>query len=288
MEHFISVESLTKSEIYSLIYELNDICHSDSSIAQYYCDNATLLRSKLMATLFLSKSLRTRASFISSFLRLGGSHLCFEEVERCIIDKTNMEPLEDIAGYISQYCDTLVIRSDNLDHFEKLTSGASVPIISAGHAQISHPTTALNYLADIHQNLGRLHDLRVLVVAKLPKRSVMSLIEGLNKWDNSIDYIDPNTSSVKGLSEDEEVLKKYNVIFFDENQSDYESEESYFSLNYKTYKNIRESCHIIHAKPVIKLLDLDVKMNLKNNFYMQSRNSSVLKSIIFKKLINVK
>ncbi|MDP2575067.1 hypothetical protein Q8W40_22930 [Vibrio penaeicida] len=287
MDHFVSIKDISKDLIESTVFELLDICKNEATIKDYYHENAYSLRSKILATLFVSDSLRTRAGFVSSFLRLGGSHLSFDMYEKLIEKNMSNEPLSDITGYISQYVDLIAIRCDSKSYFDDLIQGSSVPVISAGHGQKSHPTTAINYLSSIYKNTKKLNDLNVLVVAVEPKRCVNSLVEGLKKWKgNKVEVRSPFYIDNYELFSCNE-LKKFDVIFFDEDIVDYERSSPYFKLSLDMYNNIKSSIHIIHAKPVINLFEHSLKNTLKTDLQKQSRNSSILKSLLYKRLVNI-
>ena len=104
--------------------------------------NKKALDGKIMATLFYEPSTRTRLSFESAMLRLGGQVIGTENAAE-FSSAIKGETLEDTIRIINAYCDLIVLR-----HF---ASGASdiaakysrVPIINAGDGSHEHPTQAL-------------------------------------------------------------------------------------------------------------------------------------------------
>ena len=277
-----------------------EITETDSSLSDFYNENHTYLKSKILVTFFNSYSLRTRASFISAFLRMGGAHMEFSQHENMINNKTNIESVADTFGFISEYCDCLVVRCDSSKLFKDICESASVPIISAGHGEIENPTTAINYLVSIKRNLGRLDDLSILVIAKPPKRCINSLVTGLKNWKgNSFSFYNPFTGCFYTHDDCvyiEEVKKGYNkpdlsrfdLVFVDESFSDFKNQkEPKFIIGNSVWKQISTNTHFIHAKPIIGLLSDQVKGLVSDQTKLESKNSAVLKSLIFRTLIDI-
>lgn len=300
MNNITSVNSLSKQCLGELIDEANKLAVCEKYLNEYFKKNKDYLNSKILVTFFDSYSLRTRASFISSFLRLGGSHMEFRHHEYLIKRQENFESVSDTFGFISQYCDCLVVRCKSSKVFFEIKSSVEVPIISAGHGDEENPTTAINYLASIKRKLGRLDSLNILVLAKPPKRCVNSLVRGLSNWKNNnftfynpfsmSYYIHQDCQNIPLQIEPNKIpqFQEYDLIFMDESRSDYLGSKSPgLILDDFAWKKIKSKSHLIHAKPVIGLISVELKNSLHSKMKIESRNSSVMKSLIYKKLINV-
>lgn len=133
------------------------------------------LRTRVVALYFATPSFRTQMSFASATLRLGGNTL---DVPNAIA----REDIIDVAHQLSFYAHYVVVRLQSSAEFDVLTSHSRVPVISAGHGATAHPTTGITQLFSIHEHIGRLEDLTLLIIAKLPKRGVNSLLEGLSLY----------------------------------------------------------------------------------------------------------
>jgi aspartate carbamoyltransferase catalytic subunit len=129
----------------------------------------------VLATLFYEPSTRTRLSFESSMLRLGGNVISTENA-REFSSAIKGESVEDTIRIVEGYADAIVIR-----HFDQGAAGraatvASVPIINAGDGPGEHPTQALLDLYTIRHALGRTDNLRIALVGDLRYgRAVRSL-----------------------------------------------------------------------------------------------------------------
>ena len=114
-----------------------------------------LLAHRIMASLFYEPSTRTRLSFESAMLRLGGSVLG-TEAAHTFSSAIKGETLEDTVRMVSAYADVIVLRHDQLGAAARAAAVASVPVINAGDGPGEHPTQALLDLYTIERELGRI------------------------------------------------------------------------------------------------------------------------------------
>jgi len=142
------------------------------------------LKGKILASLFFAASTRTRLSFESAMLRLGGGVVTVESGESS--SSTKGETIEDSIRVISQYADGIVLRHAEVGAAARAAAVASVPIINAGDGNLGqHPTQALLDLYTIQRELGREEDISVVFVGNLKYyRSARSLSYLLSKYKN--------------------------------------------------------------------------------------------------------
>ena len=150
------------------------------------------MRGKIMASLFYEPSTRTRFSFESAMLRLGGKVISTENAAE-FSSVAKGETLEDTIRVINNYVDVIVLR-----HFEKGASKkaslvSNIPIINAGDGVGQHPTQALLDLYTIKKELGQIDNLHIAMVGDLKNgRTVRSLVYLLGKYKNiNISFISP-------------------------------------------------------------------------------------------------
>jgi aspartate carbamoyltransferase catalytic subunit len=133
------------------------------------------LDGQVLATIFYEPSTRTRLSFESAMLRLGGSVISTENA-REFSSAIKGESVEDTIRIIEGYADAIVIRHFEQGAAARASSVASVPILNAGDGPGEHPTQALLDLYTIKHELGRIDDLRIALVGDLKYgRAVRSL-----------------------------------------------------------------------------------------------------------------
>ena len=118
------------------------------------------LAHRIMATLFYEPSTRTRLSFESAMLRLGGA-VIGTEAARTFSSAIKGETLEDTVRMVSTYADLIVLRHDEAGAAARAASVASVPVVNAGDGPGEHPTQALLDLYTIERELGHVEGVRV-------------------------------------------------------------------------------------------------------------------------------
>jgi aspartate carbamoyltransferase catalytic subunit len=141
-----------------------------------------LLPGRVMATLFYEPSTRTRLSFESAMLRLGGQVVSTENA-RDFSSAIKGETLEDTVRIVGGYSDCIVLRHPEEGAAARAAAVSTVPVINAGDGRGEHPTQALLDLYTIRAELGRLEGLRVVMAGDLANgRTVHSLIRLLSQY----------------------------------------------------------------------------------------------------------
>lgn len=143
-----------------------------------------VLQGRIMASLFYEPSTRTRLSFESAMLRLGGNVITTENASE-FSSAIKGETLEDTVRVISAYADVIVLRHFEEGASRKAALASGVPIINAGDGPGQHPTQALLDLYTIARELGRTEDLAIAFVGD-PKhgRTIRSLAYLLGRYRN--------------------------------------------------------------------------------------------------------
>jgi aspartate carbamoyltransferase catalytic subunit len=144
----------------------------------------------ILATLFYEPSTRTRLSFESAMLRLGGQVLGFADSSTS--SATKGETLADTARMISAYSDIIVIRHPLAGSAKVVSEYATVPVINAGDGAREHPTQTLTDLFCIRRELGTLSGLKVGLAGDLKYgRTVHSLAPAMASFGSDIVCISP-------------------------------------------------------------------------------------------------
>ncbi len=124
------------------------------------------LQGRILATLFYEPSTRTRLSFESAMLRLGGDVISTENA-REFSSAIKGETVEDTVRIVAGYADAIVIRHHEQGAAARAAAVSPVPIINGGDGPGEHPTQALLDLYTIRHELGRIDGLRVALVGDL-------------------------------------------------------------------------------------------------------------------------
>ena len=176
IRHLIDINDFSKDEIEELISVSNDIIENKDKYSKK-CDG------KILATLFFEPSTRTRLSFESAMLRLGGNVLGFSEASSSSTSKG--ESLSDTITVVGGYCDLIAMRHPKEGAPMVACKNSVVPIINAGDGGHNHPTQTLTDLLTISREKGRLDNLTIGLCGDLKfGRTVHSLISALSRYNN--------------------------------------------------------------------------------------------------------
>ncbi len=155
----------------------------------------TALEGAVLANLFFEPSTRTRTSFGSAFLRLGGRLL--ETADESYSSLVKGESLEDTARVMGGYADVVVVRHHEAGSVAKYAAASQIPVINAGDGSGEHPTQALLDGYTLARELGRddysLDGVHIAMVGDLRySRTVHSLAKLLSLYDGlSFSFISP-------------------------------------------------------------------------------------------------
>ena len=174
MKHLTDILDLSVSELDQLISRAEDI----SALPEQYAD---ALRHKTLATLFFEPSTRTRLSFESAMLSLGGNVIGFSDANSSSSAKG--ESLADTIEVVSGYADIIAMRHPREGAPYIACAHSAVPVINAGDGGHLHPTQTLADLLTIKRDLGRLDGLTVGLCGDLKYgRTVHSLIAAMSRY----------------------------------------------------------------------------------------------------------
>jgi aspartate carbamoyltransferase catalytic subunit len=151
----------------------------------------TLLKGRILATLFFEPSTRTRLSFEAAMQRLGGGVISMGSVESSSVAKG--ESLVDTVRTVSQYADAIVIRHPRIGSAKEAADAAPIPVINAGDGAGQHPTQALLDIYTIRKEVGSLKNLTVSLVGDLKHgRTVHTLVELLSLFQSRLYLVSPS------------------------------------------------------------------------------------------------
>jgi aspartate carbamoyltransferase len=177
------------------IDELHLIMDTAARLERAVHDEGALrtLAGRIMATLFYEPSTRTRLSFESAMLRLGGQVVSVAEAKTSS-SAAKGETLFDTGKMIESYAHVAVIRHPAVGSAQELAEGAAIPVINGGDGAGEHPTQALLDLYTIKKEKGRVEGLTVALVGDLKHgRTVHSLATVLANFKTRFYFVAPET-----------------------------------------------------------------------------------------------
>jgi aspartate carbamoyltransferase catalytic subunit len=184
-EHIIGIRYMTEEFIQHILDDASEIKKNPTK----YGDN---LKGKILSLAFWEASTRTKLSFESAMLRLGGKTLGFSSQAGTSIEKG--ESLSDTITMLAGYSDCIVLRHPRRGSAKlaaKFADKYGVPIISGGSGSQEHPTQALLDIFTIREFQHKLTGLSVGIVGDLRySRTISSLLFALSKFGrNTIHYL---------------------------------------------------------------------------------------------------
>lgn len=205
MRHLMSPLDFSVEELGKLLDLASDIEKNPVKYA-HACDG------KVLATLFYEPSTRTRLSFESAMIHLGGQVLGFSSAASSSAAKG--ESVSDTIRMISCYADICAMRHPKEGAPMVATAVSSIPVINAGDGGHQHPTQTLTDLMTIRSLKGRLDHLTIGLCGDLKfGRTVHSLINALVRYEDiSFVFISPEELRIPGYIR-EDVLDEKGVPY---------------------------------------------------------------------------
>ena len=154
----IKGKSLIEANDFSL-EEIDDLLDFAGKIITREKDYSDLCKGNLIATLFYEPSTRTKFSFESAILRLGGQVIGFADAMTSSVSKG--ESLVDTIQTISYYADLIIIRHPKEGAPKLASKFSKIPIINGGDGGHQHPTQTLTDLLTIHQLKGSISNFTI-------------------------------------------------------------------------------------------------------------------------------
>lgn len=269
-----------------------------------------VLQGKIVAQCFFEASTRTRLSFESATLRLGGQNIGFSSGEGLSIKKG--ETLHDTIRVISEYADLIVMRHPLEGAARLAAEGSAQPVINAGDGANQHPTQALVDLFTIQECQKSLDGLSIALVGDLKYgRTIHSFAQACMLFDVRLYFVSPEGLALPEPICDalkkqgvrfsfhrsmEEVLSKVDVLYLTRiqqerfNETDYQLGKNNFILTPALLNNakIRANLKVLHPLPRINEIDIGVDKTPYAHYFVQAANGVYVRQALLALLLNEK
>ena len=302
MNHLIDILQLSTQEIDELVAKANDIIARPEAYA-HKCDG------KILATLFFEPSTRTRLSFESAMLSLGGKVLGFSSASSSSASKG--ESVSDTIRTVSCYSDIIAMRHPKEGAPLVASMHSEVPVINAGDGGHNHPTQTLTDLLTIQREKGRFNDLTVGFCGDLKfGRTVHSLISALSRYTGiKIVLISPeelklpryvkeqyiksrNIPYIQSTSLDE-VMPELDILYMTRvqrerffNEEDYLRLKDSYILTPEKLKNAKPDLRILHPLPRVNEISVKVDDDPRAAYFRQALNGKYMRMALILKLLD--
>ena len=266
-----------------------------------------LLRGRLVGVTFFEGSTRTRLSFETAVLRLGGNVIGFSDAANTSLGRKG-ESLADSIRIITSYTDALVIRHPMEGAARLAADLSSVPVINAGDGANQHPSQTLLDMFTILETQGRLDDISIAFVGDLKYgRTVHSLAEALSLYHARMYLVSPASLAMPGYilshlqhmgitysvhSTIEEIIPKVDILYmtrvqkerFDE--TEYQHLRSRYILRPGMLAEARPGMKILHPLPRIDEITLGVDRTAHAYYFAQAENGVYAREALLSMVLN--
>ena len=301
--NLIDITDLSVEEINQLIATAEDIIANPVKY-QDACAH------KQLATLFFEPSTRTRLSFESAMLALGGSTLGFSEASSSSTAKG--ETVGDTIHTVSCYADIIAMRHPKEGAPYAASQFSEVPIINAGDGGHNHPTQTLTDLLTIRSLKGKLSGFTIGLCGDLKYgRTVHSLVKALSRYEGVrfifispeelqiprhiiTEVLEPSHQDYREVCSLEEVIGELDVLYMTRIQQErFFNEEEYlrlkgcYQLDEAMLRLAPADMPVLHPLPRIDEISTDVDNDPRAAYFDQVHNGVYIRMAIILALLGI-
>ena len=303
MENLIDIMQLSTQEIDELVKKGCDIMANPAAYA-HKCDG------KILATLFFEPSTRTRLSFESAMLSLGGQVLGFSSANSSSASKG--ESVADTIRVVSAYCDIIAMRHPKEGAPLVASMHSLVPVINAGDGGHNHPTQTLTDLMTIHKEKGHFDNLTIGFCGDLKfGRTVHSLVAAMSRYTGirfvfispeelklpryvKEQYIKANNIPYTQSTSLEAVMPELDILYMTRvqkerffNEEDYLRLKDSYILTPEKLANAKEDLRILHPLPRVNEISVAVDNDPRACYFKQAQNGRYIRMALIMKLLGI-
>lgn len=304
IKHLIDPLDLSVSEIDTMLNLADDIAAHPQKYA-HVCDG------KKLATLFYEPSTRTRLSFETAMLNMGGNVMGFHSGDTS--SATKGESVADTIRVVSCFADICAMRHPKEGAPRRAAHFSKIPVINAGDGGHQHPTQTLTDLMTIRCKKGRLDNLTIGLCGDLKfGRTVHSLIKSLARYAGirfvlispeelrvpsyMIDEVlKPNNIPFEEVTDLEAVLPNLDILYMTRvqkerffNEADYVRLKDSYILTEAKLKTAKPDMYVLHPLPRVNEISLDVDDDPRAAYFDQVQNGVYVRQALILTLLGVK
>lgn len=303
MRSLIDIRELSVEEIDELVKVANDIIDNPAKYSEK-------CKGKILATLFFEPSTRTRLSFESAMLNLGGNVIGFSDSKNSSASKG--ESVADTAKIVSGYADIIAMRHPKEGAPLVASMNADIPVINAGDGGHNHPTQTLTDLLTINREKGGFNNLTIGFCGDLKfGRTVHSLISAMSRYENIKfvlispdelklpDYIKQSEIEAKNIeyvetASLEDVMPELDILYMTRvqgerffNEQDYIRLRDTYILTPKKLESAKKDLIIMHPLPRVNEIPVAVDNDPRACYFKQARYGKFIRMALIMKLLEV-
>ena len=304
VRHLIDPQDFSMKEIEELFLLTRKIINDPEKFASS-CNG------KILATLFYEPSTRTRFSFESAMLRLGGKVIGFSEPGSSSVSKG--ENLPDTLRTVGAYTDIIVMRHYREGAPKYGSIYCPVPLINAGDGGHQHPTQTLGDLYTILETKGKLDNITIGFCGDLQfGRTVHSLIKAITRYENiklilispeelkipdyiKTEILDMNNIEYVEVERLEDVISELDILYMTRvqkerffNEADYVRLKDSYILDMEKLENAKSDLAILHPLPRVNEISMEVDNDSRAKYFDQLKYGMYVRMALILKLLEVK
>ena len=304
MRHLMNALDLTVDEIHDLIVLAEKIIQDPARFSE-------VCKGKKLATCFYEPSTRTRLSFESAMLHLGGSVLGFSSANSSSAAKG--ESVADTIRTVSCYADIAAMRHPKEGSALVASMASKIPVINAGDGGHQHPTQTLTDLLTIRSLKGRLDNLTIGLCGDLKfGRTVHSLISALVRYTGirfvlispeelripsyiRDDVLRENNIEFEEVERLEDALPKLDVLYMTRvqkerffNEEDYVRMKDFYILDKKKMELAPQDMIVMHPLPRVNEIAVEVDDDPRAAYFKQAQYAVYARMALILTLLEVK
>lgn len=286
LRHLMSPLDFTTDEL-SKLFDLANEIEKDLPKFSHVCDG------KILATCFYEPSTRTRLSFESAMLHLGGQVLGFSEASSSSAAKG--ESVSDTIRIISCYADICAMRHPKEGAPMVAASRSGIPVINAGDGGHQHPTQTLTDLLTIRSLTGKLDNFTIGLCGDLKfGRTVHSLVRALLRYENiHFIFISPEELKIpdyiiselkeKNVTYEEverldDVMPNLDILYMTRvqkerffNEEDYVRLKNFYILTKDKLEKAKPDMFVLHPLPRVNEISVEVDDDPRAAYFKQAQ-----------------
>ncbi|MCI8427463.1 MAG: aspartate carbamoyltransferase [Lachnospira sp.] len=284
MKHLLSPQDLSVEELSDLLALAHDISINPTKY-NHVCNG------KKLATLFYEPSTRTRLSFESAMINLGGSVLGFSSADSSSAAKG--ESVSDTIRVISCYADICAMRHPKEGAPMVAASKSTIPVINAGDGGHQHPTQTLTDLMTICELRGSLDNFTIGLCGDLKfGRTVHSLIHSLIRYNNikfilispkelrvpdyMTETLKDNNIPYKEVEKLEDVMTELDILYMTRvqrerffNEDDYLRMKDFYILDKAKMELAKSDMYVLHPLPRVNEISVEIDDDPRAAYFKQ-------------------
>ncbi len=302
MRHLMSPMDLTLDELNQMLDLANDIERNPEKYA-HACDG------KIIATLFYEPSTRTRLSFESAMMRLGGKAMGFSSADSSSAAKG--ETVADTIRVVSCFADICAMRHPKEGAPLVASMASTIPVINAGDGGHQHPTQTLTDLLTIRSLKGRLDNITIGLCGDLKfGRTVHSLIEALTRYTGvkfvlispeelripdyiREDVLRENGHEFKEMTRLEDALPELDILYMTRvqkerffNEEEYLRMKDFYILDKEKMKLAKPDMLVLHPLPRVNEISVQIDNDPRAAYFKQVQYGVYVRMALILTLLN--